>query len=133
MDPSYAPAERLHRDTERRWFAGVLAGAAQHFGWNLTALRLAVFLICLTPVVPLVVLAYVLAALILPKRRHLQMTPPPPPGAEEWQGYVQTPRVATADQLRVRVREMEDRLRSIEAYVTSAQYEIDRELKRRPE
>jgi len=133
MDPSYAPTDRLYRDTERRWIAGVLAGAAQHFGWNLTVLRLAVFLVCLTPVVPLVFVVYVLAALILPKRRQVQMTLPPPPGAEEWQSYVQSPRVPCADQLRIRVREMEDSLRSIEAYVTSSQYEIDRELKRRPE
>jgi hypothetical protein len=78
--------------------------------------------------VPVVILGYVLAALILPPRSTM---PPPPPAASEWQSS--PPPGVTASELKFRIREMEDRLRAMEAYVTSAQYEIDRELKRGPD
>ncbi len=127
MNQSYSPSPRLYRDIDRRWLAGVLAGAAGHFGWNLTALRIVTFVACMTPIVPVVIVGYVLAALILPPRSTL---PPPPPAASEWQSA--PPPGVTASELKYRIREMEDRLRAMEAYVTSAQYEIDRELKRGP-
>lgn len=123
MDSHYA-SPRLTRDVHRRWIAGVLAGAARHFGWNLFALRLVVIVAMLTPLVPAVIVAYVLAALLIPANHHL---PPPAPLAAAPEPLAN--RVPTADELRWRLREMEDRLRAMEAYVTSTQYEIDRELR----
>ena len=131
MDHGYTPAPRLYRDIQGRWLAGVLAGAAQHFGWSLTALRLVVIIASLTPLVPIVVIAYVLGALLIPPRRS--SLPPPPPGASEWQAQAPASRHSSPEELRVRIRELEERLRSMEAYVTSPEYEIDRELKRRSE
>jgi phage shock protein C len=131
MNQRFSPGPRLYRDIDRRWFAGVLAGAAGHFGWNLTALRIITIVACMTPIVPVVFVGYVLAAMFLPPRATL---PPPPPQASagsEWQSA--PPPGVTASELRYRLREMEDRLRAMEAYVTSAQYEIDRQLKRSPD
>jgi phage shock protein C len=122
MDSHYAPP-RLTRDVHRRWIAGVLAGAARHFGWNLVALRLVVIIAMLTPLVPAVIVGYVLAALFIPAN-HL---PPPVPTVHAPEPLAN--RAPSADELRWRLREMEDRLRAMEAYVTSAQYEIDRELR----
>jgi phage shock protein C len=123
MDSHYAPP-RLTRDVRRRWVAGVLAGAAQHFGWNLVALRFIVIIAMLTPpLLPAIIVAYVLAALFIPANH--QLPPPAPMAAPEPLAN----RAPTADELRWRLREMEDRLRAMEAYVTSAQYEIDRELR----
>lgn len=127
MNERFSPGPRLYRDIDRRWLAGVLAGAASHFGWNLTALRIVTIVACMTPIVPVIVVGYVLAALILPPRSQM---PPPQPAAEQWQSA--PPPGVTASELKYRMREMEDRLRAMEAYVTSAQYEIDRELKRGP-
>lgn len=130
MNERFSPGSRVYRDIDRRWLAGVLAGAASHFGWNLTALRIVTIVTivaCMTPIVPVVIVGYVLAALILPPRSQL---PPPPPAAEQW--HSAPPPGVTAPELKYRLREMEDRLRAMEAYVTSAQYEIDRELKRGP-
>ena len=127
MNERFSSGPRLYRDIDRRWLAGVLAGAASHFGWNLAALRIVTIVACMTPIVPVIVVGYVLAALILPPRTQL---PPPPPAAEQWQSA--PPPGVTASELKYRLREMEDRLRAMEAYVTSAQYEIDRELKRGP-
>lgn len=127
MNERFSPGSRVYRDIDRRWLAGVLAGAASHFGWNLTALRIVTIVACMTPIVPVVIVGYVLAALILPPRSQL---PPPPPAAEQW--HSAPPPGVTAPELKYHLREMEDRLRAMEAYVTSAQYEIDRELKRGP-
>ena len=128
MNERFSPGPRLYRDIDRRWLAGVLAGAASHFGWNLAALRIVTIVACMTPIVPVIVVGYVLAALILPPRT--QLPPPPPAAAEQWQSA--PPPGVTASELKYRLHEMEDRLRAMEAYVTSAQYEVDRELKRGP-
>ena len=128
MNPSYTPARRLYRDVDNRWLAGVLAGAAGHFGWNLTALRIVTIVACMTPIFPVVFVTYILAALIVAPR---SMLPPPPPHASEWQNAA--PPNVSASELKYRMGEMEDRLRAMEAYVTSAQYEIDRELRRGPQ
>ena len=130
MDQGYTPAQRLYRDVDRRWLAGVLAGLAQHFGWNLLALRLVTIVCSMTPLIPIVLIAYVLGALLIPVRRS--QTAPSPPGAQEWSSQATPNRHASPEELRGRIRELEDRLRSMEAYVTSPEYEIDRELKRRP-
>ena len=128
MNERFSSGPRLYRDIDRRWLAGVLAGAASHFGWNLAALRIVTIVACMTPIVPVIVVGYVLAALILPPRT--QLPPPPPAAAEQWQSA--PPPGVTASELKYRLHEMEDRLRAMEAYVTSAQYEVDRELKRGP-
>ena len=124
MNEGFSRVSRLYRDVDRRW---VLAGFAGHFGWNLTVLRVVTIIACMTPMVPLVFVGYLAAALILPPRPAM---PPPPPAANQagqWQSA--PPPGVSADELKYRIREMEDRLRAMEAYVTSAQYEIDRELR----
>lgn len=133
MNQRFNPGTRLYRDVDRRWIAGVLAGASRHFGWNLFALRLVTIIACMTPIVPLVVIGYVLGALFLPPRSDFAGDVPPPPpqaAASDWQPA--PPAHVSAGELRTRIREMEERLRAMEAYVTSSKYEIDRELKRGP-
>ncbi len=127
MDARYEP-RKLYRDVDNRWLAGVMAGLSVHFGWNLTALRLVGIAACLTPLVPLVVLGYVVMALFIPARSMRWMS------AERWTASPPhapppTP-MASREELAFRLREMEDRLRAMEAYMTSTQYEIDRELKK---
>lgn len=127
MNPRYAPGPRLYRDIDRRWVAGVLAGMASHFGWNLVALRLVALIATCSPLMPVMVLGYALAAMILPARTQL---PPPPPESSVYGAAPPPASTVSAGELRYRIREMEDRLREMEAYVTSSKYEIDRELRR---
>lgn len=129
MSSGFTAGARLHRDVDRRWLAGVLAGMASHFGWNLVALRIVVLVAACTPFVPVIIVGYALAAMVLPARSRIAegaaATPPPPPAAAPYAA----PANVSASELRYRIREMEDRLRAMEAYVTSTQYEIDRELR----
>lgn len=128
MDARYE-TRKLYRDVDNRWLAGVMAGLSVHFGWNVTALRLVALAACLTPLIPLVVIVYVLMAMFVPARSARwtageRWTAPPP------MAHAPPAPTLSREELVYRLREMEDRLRAMEAYMTSTQYEIDRELKK---
>lgn len=72
--------KRLYRDERNKVFGGVIAGLAQYFGWNVTAMRVILVVLCLfTRVVPLFI--YLLAWMIIPAartpRQILEMTGQP--------------------------------------------------------
>ncbi|MGC9200279.1 MAG: PspC domain-containing protein [Acidobacteriaceae bacterium] len=75
--PTLAP--RLFRHTEERMLGGVCAGIAQHFGWDVTLVRLALLAIVLcgfgAPVI-----AYFVAWIVIPKQPLVWpcATPVPP-------------------------------------------------------
>lgn len=139
MNQGYSGSTRIHRDIDRKWVAGVIAGLAGHLGWSLAAMRVVAIVLLCTPMMPAVVLLYVVAAVILPPARTLAVPmphaapPPPPPGATSAPNWSATapPAHAQAGDLRQQLRELEDRLRAMEAYLTSPQYEIDRQLRKR--
>lgn len=122
-----ANPHRLYRNTEQKIIAGVCSGLADYHGWSIPATRIITFLLLFTPIVGAVILAYVAMALILPKR------PPEvyksPEEEQFWRAASQAP-AYTVGELRHRLREMEQRLRGMEAYVTSPRYELDQELRR---
>lgn len=67
--PGVAPprAQRLYRQTEGRMLGGVCAGIAQHFGWDVTLVRLALLAIVLCGFgAPLI--AYFVAWIVIPKQ-----------------------------------------------------------------
>lgn len=80
-DASAARAQkRLYRDERNKVFGGVIAGLAQYFGWNVTAMRVILVVLCLfTRVVPLFI--YLIAWMIIPAartpRQILEMTGQP--------------------------------------------------------
>ena len=64
--PAQAQVHRLHRSRTNRELAGVCGGIAEYYGSDPTALRLAALIIGLfTGVVPMV-LAYIIAAIVVP-------------------------------------------------------------------
>lgn len=121
------PKRRLYRDRKNAIVAGVCAGIADYFGARRGIIRLITVLVFFTPLMPLVAITYVLAAINLPERPDDLYTDK----QEEafWQSINSAPR-NTFGQVRHRVRELELRLRRLEAYVTSKEFELDRELKK---
>lgn len=117
---------RLYR-SNNRWLAGVAAGLAEYLGLSVFGTRLAVFVLCFAfPLVPFIYLAMIF------------MVPRRPEGLFEsqvdeafWRTTALAPSTSFSD-LRYRFRDMDERVRSMEAYVTSARYEFDRELRRSP-
>lgn len=123
----FARHQRLYRDPEHRIIAGVCAGIAEKHGLPRLLVRLIAVLLLLTPLTLFVVIAYCVAAFVIPQKpRDLYRSPD-----EEvfWRSVNRAPS-DTFGQLRHRFREMENRLRRMEAYVTSKEFELDRELGR---
>jgi len=120
---------RLYRDRDNAMLAGVCAGIAEYFGLNRKGVRLVtVLLVLLPPFAGFVLLSYAILAIVLPVK---------PAGlyeseeqAEFWRGVSNAPSDVFGA-LSHRFKELNLRLERMEAFVTSKEFEIDRELGRR--
>ena len=120
---------KLFRDREHAMIAGVCAGIAEYFGLNRKGVRVAtVLLMLLPPFFAFVVVSYVVLAIVLPvKPLDLYETQEQ---AEFWRGVSNAPSDVFGA-LSHRFKELNLRLQRMEAYVTSREFEIDRELARK--
>ena len=122
---------RLYR-SEDRLLAGVGSGLAEYLGISTTATRIALILLCFAlPFIPLVYLALVF---VLPRRNRDSADVATDKSREDeafWRTTTLAPSTSFSD-LRYRYRDMEERMRQMEAYVTSAKYEFEREIRRSP-
>ncbi len=117
---------RLYRDKENAILAGVCAGLADYFGLSRKGLRIIVAIGTLF-FVPFVVLTYIILAIILPpKPEDLYKDE-----SQEkfWRGVSMAPSDVFSN-LNHRFRELDVRLQKMEAYVTSKEFDIDRQLGR---
>jgi len=115
---------RLYRDKENAMLAGVCAGLANYFGLNRKGLRLIVA-VSTVFFFPFIVPAYIILAIILPvKPEDLYQDE-----SQEkfWRGISMAPTDVFSN-LSHRFRELDLRLQKMETYVTSREFEIDREL-----
>jgi len=118
---------RLYRDKDNAILGGVCAGLANYFGLNLKAIRLIV-IICTIFFFPFTVLAYVAMVILLPNQpENLYKTE-----AQEkfWRGVSIEPANVFSN-LSHRFKDLDVRLQKMETYVTSKEFEMDRELGRR--
>ena len=117
---------RLYRDKENAMIAGVLAGLANYFGLNRQGLRL-IAAVCTVFFLPFMVPAYIILTIILPvKPKDLYQDE-----SQEkfWRGVTMAPTDVFSN-LSHRFRELDLRLQKMEAYVTSREFDMDRELGR---
>lgn len=117
---------RLYRDRENAMIAGVCAGIADYFGMNRKGVRLVTALGFLL-FMPFVVVSYIILTIVLPVR------PAEPKVDEEQAAFWRNVSNAPSDvfsHLKHRFRELDLRLQRMEAFVTSKEFEIDRELGR---
>ncbi|MDX1554614.1 MAG: envelope stress response membrane protein PspC, partial [Xanthomonadales bacterium] len=119
---------KLYRDKENAMIAGVCAGIAEYFGWNRKGMRVVTALLCLVPpFMPFIIVSYIILAIVLPaKPAGLFETQEQ---AEFWRGVSNAPSDVFGS-LSHRFRELNLRLEKMEAFVTSKEFEIDRELSR---
>lgn len=120
---------RLYRDRENAMLAGVCAGISEYFGLNRKGVRLVTVLLMLfPPFFAFVAISYVILAIVLPvKPTDLYENTEQ---AEFWRGVSNAP-ADVFGSLSHRFRELNLRLERMEAFVTSKEFEIDRELGRR--
>lgn len=119
---------RLFRDKQHAMIAGVCAGIADYFDFNRKGVRVAAVLVLLfPPFIPFVVISYIALAVLLPVK-------PPNLYADEkqavfWRGVSNAP-ADVFGSLSHRFRELNLRLEKMEAFVTSREFEFDRELEK---
>lgn len=120
---------RLFRDKENAMFAGVCAGIADYFGFNRRGTRVATALLFMfPPFIPFVIVSYIILAIVLPIRpANLYENKEQ---ANFWRGVSNAPADVFGG-LSHRFRELNLRLERMEAFVTSKEFEIDRELGRK--
>ena len=117
---------RLYRDKDNAILAGVCAGLADYFGLCRRGLRVVV-VICTFFFFPFIVPAYIVLAIILPaKPQDLYKDE-----SQEkfWRGVSMAPTDVFSN-LSHRFKELDLRLQKMEAYVTSKEFDMDRELGR---
>ena len=119
---------RLFRDKENAMLAGVAAGIAEYAGLNRGGTRIAIVLLMLIPPLTMfIIISYIVLAIVLPvKPADLYESQEK---ADFWRGVNNAPSDVFGS-LRHRFRELNMRLERMEAYVTSKEFEIDRELGR---
>ena len=120
---------RLYRDKEHAMLAGVCAGLANYFGLCRKGLRIvvAVAAVCFFP---FILPAYIILAIILPvKPQDLYKDE-----SQEkfWRGVSMAPTDVFSN-LSHRSHELDLRLQKMETYVTSREFEMDRELGKGPQ
>lgn len=117
---------RLYRDRENAMIAGVCAGLAEYFGFNRRAIRV-IAALSLVFFLPFALVGYLALAIFMPVR------PPEMKIDEKKANFWREVSNAPADvfgSVKHRLRELDLRLQHMEAFVTSREFEIDRELSR---
>jgi len=123
--PDAPRRNRLYRSKEDRKIAGVCAGVADYFGFDVTITRVVVLLGAVF-FTPSVVVVYVVLAMVLDekpvesgRRREEDV---------ELERRVRAEPHATLHSVRHRFRDIDRRLQRIEKYVTSERFKLDREF-----
>ncbi len=128
MNDDYRPADmgrnKLYRDAEHGMIAGVCAGLAGYFGFDLTVTRIVV--VAGMFFFPTLIIVYIVLAVLLKKK---------PSVARDRSDYspdlerrVRAEPHATLSSVRHRFRDMDARLQRLEKHVTSERFRLDREF-----
>ncbi len=118
---------RLYRDRENGIVAGVCAGIADYFGFDVTITRIIVA-IGLFIFLPTTVVAYIVLALLLPTKPLGESARVRDDASETLQRSVRSAPHSTLDNIRHRFREIDGRLQRMEKYLTSKRFKLDREF-----
>ncbi len=115
---------RFYRDTENGLLRGVCAGIADYFGMDVVTVR-ALAVLSLIIFTPATLLAYLIAGAVLPAAPEKLFETDDE--ARFWRG-LRTEPSGTFSDLRHRFRGAEQKLRGMEAYVTSSGFKLAREI-----
>ncbi len=121
------PRTRFYVDKRHKKVAGVCAGIANHFGIDVTLVRVGTFA-SMFLVGPFVPVAYVLTSWLSPTRPHeLELEEADVQEKKFWQKVRSNPR-ASARSVKARFRDIDRRLAHAEAYLTSPDKRLAREI-----
>jgi phage shock protein C len=117
---------RFYLDRQNRKWSGVCAGLADYTGIDVNVIRIgAVVLTCLGAG-PWTLIAYWVTAWLAPVK-PTELVAQAPEDVKFWQGVRTSPRRTVRD-VRSRFRDIDRRLADVEAYVTSSNSRLAREI-----
>lgn len=117
---------RFYRDRDRAMIAGVCAGLADYFGFNLKVTRVLAFVAFLMAM-PAAILVYVGVVLLVPAAPKKVERPD---YDEAFRQAVRSDPRTTMVEVGRRYRKMESRLARLERYVTSPRFDLDEEFRK---
>ena len=118
----------LRRIPERGWIAGVCAGIAEYFGWNVKLLRVALVVAVVLGAGAMIVVYLILWYVMDPIEPAYYAGSPGHDGGND-PGSPPGRRPSMAE-VQVRFERLDQRLRGIEECVTDKEFELRRELKK---
>jgi phage shock protein C len=130
----------LYRSRRSRWFAGVCGGLAENMKWSPTGVRLITIFIFIVTGGSFAFIAYVAGWLLMAERPITSFSGRTyehvPSGTSSRHSNLKDKVFETRpgitgkiDQLRDRLARIDARTRAMESYVTSREYQFDKELK----
>jgi phage shock protein C len=126
-DSTYSPnPHRLYKNKQNAVISGVCAGLADYFNTDVVIIRVAAILLLIFAS-PLTVVAYIVAAIVMPRRPEPFRTRSPEED-QFWRGVSRRPNV-TFSNLKYRFRDLDERLADIERVVTSDEWKLRREFR----
>jgi len=118
---------RIYRNIRKGKVAGVCAGFADYFGWNLKYVRLGL-IIATIMAFPLPAVLYGIAAFVLKPGENLSMQYASPEEERFWRTYSVKPK-ATFSELKHRFRALDSRIGDMEQAVTSSEFGLRKEFR----
>jgi len=119
------PRQRFVRSRDKAVIAGVCAGLADYFGFNLKATRV-LAVISLFMAMPFTLLAYFGAVFLIPaaptRHRSSEFDP-------EFHRSVRASPAQTVSDVKRRFQSLDGRLARLERYVTSSRFDLDQEFR----
>jgi len=117
---------KFYLDKQNKKWKGVCAGIADYTGFDVTLVRIGLVVLTCVGGFPWTLIAYWVAAWIAPVKPS-ELIAETPEEAKFWQG-VRTSPARTVRDVRSRFREIDRRLADVEAYVTSSNGRLAREI-----
>jgi len=118
------PHNTVYRDKKHRLIGGVCAGLADYFGISRLVVRLLLLISLFMFTLPTTVI-YAVALFFLKDKPEEVANDEDEDEKKLWQAMHRSPR-DTMDTVRHRFSSMENRIRDMEAYLTSRKYKLDR-------
>lgn len=127
-DPGPGPnRHRMYRNRRNGKIAGVCAGVADYFGWNVDHVRFATFFLALF-FFPIPIFIYGAAAFLMPPGESIRERYDDPAEERFWRTYSAKPKM-TFSELRHRFRALDARVADMERAVTSSDYALRKEFR----
>jgi phage shock protein C len=119
------PNRRFYRNRDRAFIAGVCAGLADYFGFNLKVTRV-IAVISLLMAMPVTLLIYFATVVLIPSAPDPAMQPNVD---ADFRKALRSAPGQTLGDVKRRFQTLDSRLARLERYVTSPKYNLDREIR----